>query len=532
MFRRRTARQSQVVIGARALIAFAIARRACSRRFSSLFAAWPASLSGSRARSRSRSKARSRSSSSIAASRSAMLSSRSASIDASVSIVGFALVGDGARSVGGCDPSRFQYGGEQVGRVAYVEPGLPQVKHATRVGRRDHRIGRSPPQGRGLAVADAGRELRLEHGVRAAGAAAQAVVVGFGEGVRGAEDRADRAVAALHVPQVARVLYDDSGVRGPDLGHSFFRDPLGEVAHTRAERRGLRGTEQAAVILHGCSAPGAVDDDRRLARHRRDHPPGEAARVFVAAGVQVQRAATVAAAVGPGDARTRRLHHAHGRSVRVAEPRVHDAAGEAPRARTPPVGTATGDASERAERRGSPNRRGTRRTRWAAHTSQVNAMRSVCTPRSRYATQSAARRARDGEPPRSWSAARVCSMRCPKCTEDGHAASQPRHCTHSSIAVSNAASIGRPSSSTKSNAVSSLNPAGNCVCISLIITVTINGNNHRKPLQLYQNNWRDRLGIEPSKPGTQVSDGFEDRGGHQNPIQPRNDNISIQQRIL
>ena len=40
-------------------------------------------------------------------------------------------------------------------------------------------------------------------------------------------------------------------------------------------------------------------------------------------------------------------------------------------------------------------------------------------------------------------------------------------------------------------------------------------------------NWRDRLGIEPSKPGTQVSDGFEDRGGHQNPIQPRNDIIII-----
>ena len=35
--------------------AFATARRACSSRFSSLLAAWPASLSGSRARSRRRS---------------------------------------------------------------------------------------------------------------------------------------------------------------------------------------------------------------------------------------------------------------------------------------------------------------------------------------------------------------------------------------------------------------------------------------------------------------------------------------------
>ena len=45
-------------------------------------------------------------------------------------------------------------------------------------------------------------------------------------------------------------------------------------------------------------------------------------------------------------------------------------------------------------------------------------------------------------------------------------------------------------------------------------------------------NWRDRLGIEPSKPGTQVSDGFEDRGGHQNPIQPRNDNYDYTTKIF
>ncbi len=29
------------------------------------------------------------------------------------------------------------------------------------------------------------------------------------------------------------------------------------------------------------------------------------------------------------------------------------------------------------------------------------------------------------------------------------------------------------------------------------------------------------MGIEPTRPGTQVSCGFEDRGGHQYPIQPR-----------
>ena len=29
------------------------------------------------------------------------------------------------------------------------------------------------------------------------------------------------------------------------------------------------------------------------------------------------------------------------------------------------------------------------------------------------------------------------------------------------------------------------------------------------------------MGIEPTWPGTQVTSGFEDRGGHQYPIQPR-----------
>ncbi len=34
--------------------------------------------------------------------------------------------------------------------------------------------------------------------------------------------------------------------------------------------------------------------------------------------------------------------------------------------------------------------------------------------------------------------------------------------------------------------------------------------------------WRDRVGIEPTGPGTQVPQGFEDPGRHQSLIQPRN----------
>ena len=32
--------------------------------------------------------------------------------------------------------------------------------------------------------------------------------------------------------------------------------------------------------------------------------------------------------------------------------------------------------------------------------------------------------------------------------------------------------------------------------------------------------WRDCVGIEPTEPGTQAPQGFEDPGGHQSPIQP------------
>lgn len=42
----------------------------------------------------------------------------------------------------------------------------------------------------------------------------------------------------------------------------------------------------------------------------------------------------------------------------------------------------------------------------------------------------------------------------------------------------------------------------------------------RFKLLIYQL-WRDCLGIEPSYPGTQDTGGFEDRGGHQYPNQPR-----------
>ena len=72
-----------------------------------------------------------------------------------------------------------------------------------------------------------------------------------------------------------------------------------------------------------------------------------------------------------------------------------------------------------------------------------------------------ARREPEVDSPRSCSAARVCSIRWPNCTDDGHATSQPRHCTHSFIAASNASSMGRPSSST--SRIAAMRPRGDAI---------------------------------------------------------------------
>ena len=62
-----------------------------------------------------------------------------------------------------------------------------------------------------------------------------------------------------------------------------------EKSRTRAENAWRRrGAEQAAVVLHRRAAARAVDDDGRVAGHRRDDPTGETARELHASGVDVQ----------------------------------------------------------------------------------------------------------------------------------------------------------------------------------------------------------------------------------------------------
>ena len=141
-----------------------------------------------------------------------------------------------------------------------------------------------------------GDELRLERGVGAAGAAAQAVVVGVAQSVRRREHGAHRAVRLLHVAEVARVLHDHGRVRCRERRAAGWAASHSEKSRTRAENACRFGrAEQAAVVLHRRTASGAVDDDRRVAGHRRDDATREAGRASVhPARVDVQRAAAVA----------------------------------------------------------------------------------------------------------------------------------------------------------------------------------------------------------------------------------------------
>ena len=137
---------------------------------------------------------------------------------------------------------------EQVGGMADVEargragascsPGWP-----TR--RRAGSVAAGAAQRRDLAVADRARQLRLQRRVRAAGAAAQAVVVGLAQVVRARRARsAPHRVRLLDVAQVARILDDD---RAPVAARSRARPCA------RATRRSLAPAPRTRA-LRACRA--------------------------------------------------------------------------------------------------------------------------------------------------------------------------------------------------------------------------------------------------------------------------------------
>ena len=177
-------------------------------------------------------------------------------------------------------------------------------------------------------------------GVRAARAAAQAFVVELDEFAR-RTGRAQCARAACarctwrrwhgSCTATARpsAAASTSGGQAVDAG----REPLVHVVHARAERDRLVRAEQMPVVLHRRATSGRVDDDRRVARHRRHHRRRHPYR-----GVRRGRRARRARRSSPRRVHSTAARHRHAgrldhplrRRVHVALPRVHHAAGEQP----------------------------------------------------------------------------------------------------------------------------------------------------------------------------------------------------------
>ena len=186
-----------------------------------------------------------------------------------------------------------------------------------------------------LARPDRRRQLGFGDRVGTTRAAAQPVVVELDHVGHRAEHGAHRLVAALDVAQVARILDDhplpqrlDTG-RGEDLVDAR-RQPLVDVQDPCAEVGGVGGAEQRAVLLERRTAPGGVDQDRGVARHRRHRALGAPARLVVPPGVMGERPAARAATVGDRERRPRRRDQRRRAVVRGTLPGVHHAAGEEP----------------------------------------------------------------------------------------------------------------------------------------------------------------------------------------------------------
>ena len=126
-------------------------------------------------------------------------------------------------------------------------------------------------------------------------------------------------------------------------------------------------------------------------------------------------------------------------AVRVALPRVHDAAGEQVGVGGPRSRDRAGARSDRAESRGRPKRRGTRWSRCAdeQHPREREQQPRAAAARgvSRATPPAVATIGAPVRPVPAWStsACVVPSIRWPNGTDDGHAASHPRHCTHVSM---------------------------------------------------------------------------------------------------
>ena len=159
---------------------------------------------------------------------------------------------------------------------ATVDAGGGEVHRAARVGADATTVAPVRRAARSIAASlrsrIVGRQLRLQRRVGAAGAAAQPVVVELDD----VGDAGEHASAPAGGP-AARGAGGTGPARSPgrarragagsrstrSASHSWTS------THPRRERRRLGGAEQVAVVLHRRAAAGRVDEDRRVARHRR-----------------------------------------------------------------------------------------------------------------------------------------------------------------------------------------------------------------------------------------------------------------------
>ena len=200
-----------------------------------------------------------------------------------------------------------------------------------------------------------------------------------------------------------------------------------------AERDRLGGAEQMPVVLHRRAASGGVDEDRCVARHRpHDSPTPVAAASSDKPGVDVRAHRSNPPPAADGSATPRRSPRSRASPRRARPlPRVHDAAREQPHVAC------------RWARGGSALRRQRRAGRAAR---QRASTRSSSALRPRRALEPAVRAAGGGRaahPARRHHGGTSCRSRGEHITRafhepaerhaDGHAVSQPRHCTHASM---------------------------------------------------------------------------------------------------
>ena len=277
-----------------------------------------------------------------------------------------------ARRSARCQPRRLllEGVGEQLGRVADVEPGRAEVHRAPGVGRDHERVG---------ALTGAGGSPRpCAAGSRVDSSGSSAAYAPPAPQHRPSSAVSRRRYAGASTVRTAPCAFctwrrwhgsctttsrpvSRSASGGCAASHS-------EKSRTRAENaRGLGRAEQAAVVLHRRAAAGAVDDDRRVARHRRDRPGGRAAApARRTSRVDVQRAAAVAAAAREPGLRAGRAHDVERGAVHVALPRVHHAPGEQVARRDARSPARRRRAAIAARASAAPNRRGTRCRRCAS----------------------------------------------------------------------------------------------------------------------------------------------------------------------